>query len=167
MGPNPQETADLVTFTDEILNVKPHFCARYAFKVVHGYTNIHVICLISVTVTFKNYHTSLQMDEAVNLFCYILGETAVNDVLYSKFRIRFSFLFRSFSVWECFSVDNHWWYQQHYHELHCVKSIRIWSYSGPHFRTFGLNTDQNNSKYGHFLRSATGSKICSFHFFIY
>ena len=27
MRPNPQETADLVTFTEEILNEKLHFCA--------------------------------------------------------------------------------------------------------------------------------------------
>ena len=42
-----------------------------------------------------------------------------------------------------------------------LKSIRIWSYSGPHFPAFGLrtspysvrtreNTDQNNSEYGRF-----------------
>ena len=44
---------------------------------------------------------------------------------------------------------------------HCVKSVHIRSYSGPHFPAFGLNTvrmqekaDQNNSEYGHFLRSA-------------
>ena len=43
---------------------------------------------------------------------------------------------------------------------HCVKNVRIRSYSGPHFSAFGLNTerygvdaDQNNSEYGHFLRS--------------
>ena len=36
---------------------------------------------------------------------------------------------------------------------HCVKSVRIRSYSGPHFPAFGMNTDQNNSKYEHFLRS--------------
>ena len=54
--------------------------------------------------------------------------------------------------------------------LHCVKSVRIWSYSGQHFsRIFpyadwirrdtgrnaekcGRNADQNNSEYGHFLR---------------
>ena len=49
----------------------------------------------------------------------------------------------------------------------CVKSVRIRSYSGLHFPAFGLNTercgvssvqmrenaDQNNSDYGHFLRS--------------
>ena len=65
-------------------------------------------------------------------------------------------------------------------KLHCVKSDRIRSYSGPHFPAFGLNTpynsnivrtirtecsvslrtvrmlenaDQNNSEYGHFSRS--------------
>ena len=49
---------------------------------------------------------------------------------------------------------------------HCVKSVRIRSYSGPYFPAFGLNaerspysvqmqekTDQNNSEYGHFSRS--------------
>ena len=54
---------------------------------------------------------------------------------------------------------------------HCVKSVRIWSYSGPQFLAFGLNTErygvyremrsiwmrenahQNNSEYGHFPRS--------------
>ena len=51
---------------------------------------------------------------------------------------------------------------------HGVKGVRIQSYSGPHFPLFGLNkcgnsiqysigmrenADQNNSKYGHFLRS--------------
>ena len=35
--------------------------------------------------------------------------------------------------------------------LYCVKSVRIRSYSGPHFPAFGLN----NSEYGHFLRSVS------------
>ena len=50
---------------------------------------------------------------------------------------------------------------------HCVKSVRIRNYSGPHFPAFGPNmesrispysvrmrekTNQNNSEYGHFLR---------------
>ena len=38
-------------------------------------------------------------------------------------------------------------------EFHCVKSVHIWSYSGLYFPAFGLNTNQNNSKYGLFLRS--------------
>ena len=44
---------------------------------------------------------------------------------------------------------------------HCVKSVRIRSFSGPHFPAFGLNTevrmrentDQKNSECGHFLSS--------------
>ena len=28
------------------------------------------------------------------------------------------------------------------HNTHCMKSVRIWSYSGPHFSTFGLNTER-------------------------
>ena len=31
-----------------------------------------------------------------------------------------------------------------------MKSVCIRSYSGPYFPSLGLNTDQNNSKYGHF-----------------
>ena len=32
-----------------------------------------------------------------------------------------------------------------------MKSVCIWSYYGPHFPAFGLNTNQNNSEYGHFF----------------
>ena len=38
-------------------------------------------------------------------------------------------------------------------ENHCVKSVRIQSYSGPYSVRLQDNTDQNNSKYGHFSRS--------------
>ena len=37
--------------------------------------------------------------------------------------------------------------------MHCVKSVRIRSYSDPHFlESDGMreNTDQNNTEYGHF-----------------
>ena len=37
----------------------------------------------------------------------------------------------------------------------CVKSVLARCYSGPHFHTFRLNTDQNNSEYGHFSRSVS------------
>ena len=37
--------------------------------------------------------------------------------------------------------------------IDCVKHVRIWSYPGPYFPAFGLNTDQRNSEYGHFSRS--------------
>ena len=36
-------------------------------------------------------------------------------------------------------------------KLHCLKSFRFWSYSGPYFTAFGLNKNQNNLEYGHFL----------------
>ena len=39
--------------------------------------------------------------------------------------------------------------------LHCVKSVRIRSYSDSYFPVFGLNIDQNNFKYRHFLRSVS------------
>ena len=35
-----------------------------------------------------------------------------------------------------------------------MKSVRIQSYSGPHFPAFEVIMDQNNSEYGRFLRSA-------------
>ena len=38
--------------------------------------------------------------------------------------------------------------------LYCVKSVRIWSYSGRYFPWIRENVDQNNSIFGHFLRSA-------------
>ena len=52
-------------------------------------------------------------------------------------------------------TDDDLYYQTAFHEVikHCVKSARFRSYSGPYFSAFGLNTDQNNSEYGHFLRS--------------
>ena len=33
------------------------------------------------------------------------------------------------------------------------KSVCIWSFSGPNFPVFGLNTDQQNSEYGRFSKS--------------
>ena len=35
-------------------------------------------------------------------------------------------------------------------DVHCVKRVRIRSYSGPYFPTFRLDTDQIMSEYGHF-----------------
>ena len=40
--------------------------------------------------------------------------------------------------------------------FYCMKNLRIRSFSGPSFPAFGLDTDQNNSEYGHFSRS-----VCS------
>ena len=30
--------------------------------------------------------------------------------------------------------------------IHCVKSVRIWSYSGPYFPAFGLTTERYNTE---------------------
>ena len=37
--------------------------------------------------------------------------------------------------------------------MHCVKSVRIRSYSGPYSVRMWENTDKNNSEYGQFPRS--------------
>ena len=61
------------------------------------------------------------------------------------------------------------------HMSHCAKSVRIRSYSGPHFPAFWLNTerdevqmrenvDQNNCECGHFLRSVCNLKIVCYNF---
>ena len=51
----------------------------------------------------------------------------------------------------------------------CVKSVRIWSYSGQYSVRIRESTDQNNFEYGHFLRikSLSVLRICkSFYEFI-
>ena len=57
------------------------------------------------------------------------------------------------------------WVDQFMDYLHCVKSVCIWSFSGPYFPTFRQNSispysvrmrenaDQKNSEYEHLLRS--------------
>ena len=50
---------------------------------------------------------------------------------------------------------------------HCVKSVRIWSFSGPHFPAFGLNTDIYflnlciQSKFGKMLTRKHPIFLCS------
>ena len=52
--------------------------------------------------------------------------------------------------------------------VHCLKSVRIWSYFGPYFPAIRTeygndvgrmqeNTDQNNSEYGHFYAVVVSS----------
>ena len=58
----------------------------------------------------------------------------------------------------CFLVEKGWCYAicvcahlhylfscfwQHFYLIHCVKSVRIWSYSGLHFPAFGLNMERD------------------------
>ena len=73
---------------------------------------------------------------------------------------KFTQVFRSVHFQKGVILEN---YRLNLHS-HCVKGVCIWSYSGPHFPKFGLNTlpysvrmhknaDQYNSRNGHFLRS--------------
>ena len=50
MLPNPQETADLVTFTEEILNGKLHFLcsARYTEETTNKFIKKHMIMFMFV-----------------------------------------------------------------------------------------------------------------------
>ena len=48
MWTNPQETADLVTFTEEIFNKKLHFCVVPGFK-----KGIHISVLLSTLDSVK------------------------------------------------------------------------------------------------------------------
>ena len=42
-----------------------------------------------------------------------------------------------------------------YNCINCVKSVRLQSYSGSYSVRMRKNAEQNNSEYGHFLRSVT------------
>ena len=48
MWPNPKETADLVTFTEEILNGKLRFlCSDYSYEILKRYENCHINLIVS------------------------------------------------------------------------------------------------------------------------
>ena len=49
-----------------------------------------------------------------------------------------------------FSMEVYRYYKVFFNRHHCVKNVRIRSYSCSYFPAFGLNTDLNNSEYGHF-----------------
>ena len=56
------------------------------------------------------------------------------------------------------SLNKHSCFSLICHHKQCVKSVRIRNYSGQYSVKMHENTDQNNSKYGRFLRS--GSSAC-------
>ena len=47
-------------------------------------------------------------------------------------------------------------------ELHWGKSVCVWSYSGPNSVQIRENANQNNSEYGHDLRSADPKWIMNY-----
>ena len=88
---------------------------------------LHFFCVVRVKVNQPLFVPAFSLIQWFSIFC----------------RIRYNFL-RSNGV----NGDN---VAKFTRAEHCVKSVRIRSYSGPHFPAFGLNTDQNNSEYGHFF----------------
>ena len=46
--------------------------------------------------------------------------------------------------------------------IHCVKSVRVWSFSGPYSVRMRENAVQKISEYGHFLRSDYVSEAIRF-----
>ena len=50
------------------------------------------------------------MQQAVNLLCYILGKTAVNDAFYSNLSLNFYFFLDLYVNGIASSVDNSRWY---------------------------------------------------------
>ena len=79
-----------------------------------------------------------------------------------------AFHFKEIQSAFCLDIENGTeFFNQILNTHHCVKCVHIRSYSGLYFPAFALNTEirysvrmrestyQNNSKYGHFLRSAS------------
>ena len=69
---------------------------------VFFYKNIHLICLISAPVTYKDFHCLLDKVfvfwEKQKLFWE--KQAAVDEMFYPRFKVKYSFLFRSFSTWD-------------------------------------------------------------------
>ena len=133
MWPNPQFTADLVTFTEGFLYRKLHFlCSivEYFLQPWHIYCCCLSACFYKLSLFW--WSTYLIIEEAFKKLSTILSHMKL---------FQLKWIFRN----ECAKASSS--------IKCCVKSVRIPNCSGPHFATFGLNTDQNNSEYGHFLRS--------------
>ena len=62
MWPNPQETVDLVTFTEEILNGELHF-----------------LCIDTFTSKNKTWHTDMDLFSHQRVFCYISENKELNN----------------------------------------------------------------------------------------
>ena len=62
MWPNPQETVDLVTFTEEILNAELHF-----------------LCIDTFTSKNETWHTDMDLFSHQRVFCYISENKELNN----------------------------------------------------------------------------------------
>ena len=80
-----------------------------------------------------------------------------NSIRVSLFSMKKSYLKKTHEILSKKLCDNppEFLFSVYYnHDIQCVKSVHIPSCSGSYFPASGLNTDQNNSEYGHFLHSA-------------
>ena len=100
-------------------------------------------------------------------FCYIFNSTFLkkrnpeycfvkNQVFFNKWKFRLFYCVTSLF----FNILSQMLVLNEFHN-HCVKSVRIRSFSGPYFPAFGLHTDQKNSEYRHFSHSEHAYSIVS------
>ena len=120
-----------------------------------------------------------------NYFTKILDKNTLHETFYNAFHSfttnqnqpsrscheqqllwKFEKIWKNLSKWRSRNNCRSGTFTLKMYSCHCVKSVCIRSYSGPHFPAFGLNTeryrvslrmrenaDQNNSEYRHFSRS--------------
>ena len=107
------------------------------------------ILIVSASLISKNFDIMLNF---FSIIIIIIIFNLISDIP--------KYFYMSFKTWITY-----------YTEQHCIKSVCIWSYSGLHFSHIfpnldsiwrgpsagkcGENADQNNSKYGKFLCSAS------------
>ena len=76
--------------------------------------------------------------------------------LYTHLYAYIIYMHTNLHSFKCASIFKYY-YPKEAHKIQyvdCVKSVRIWSYYDPYSVQMQENTDQNNSEYGHFSRSA-------------
>ena len=110
-----------------------------------------IICRIAEQRIIKIYFLVLLLR---NTHCLMLSSYTISRKYVTDYRI--------FCIALILAVNT----EMEFHQIHCVQSVRIRSYSGPYFPAFGQNTErypysvrmrentnQNNSEYGHILRN--------------
>ena len=62
-------------------------CVAIKVALFNGCGNIRLISLLSVAVTYMDYHSQSHR-RAVNSFCYVLGPAVINEVFCSRFKFK-------------------------------------------------------------------------------
>ena len=105
MWPNPQETADLVTFTEEILNGKPHFfCSVPSLDMI--LTDHHQV-LMTIFSTFEEGKKLKQTEVEVNIMIKMKRHGLIN----LKFMLNWQTVL--IKLWVILiNRDTFWWQQR-------------------------------------------------------